>query len=246
MQSYADTGFGQLREAGPFPSRAAVLGIVAAAEGIGRGDPELVTLHKLFRVDIATVRSGRIARDYHSVEARLRRDDVERFETWERPQRGNKTLTWRAYHHDAHFVALVKSDDETAVSRAVSALRSPVYTAFLGRRSCPPSTPLLPAEVTGNPYKEMLAAVSKTRRVMPKTGERRWGRRPTRIHVYLDGRYATCPEEFGLVNPTYGTRRDLLVTPVRAFVSRPYTHVVLPQMPKEIKDTNEQFFDATP
>src|SRR5690625_1409374 len=115
MQSWADTGFGQIREAGPFPSRAAVLGIVAAALGIPRAGDRLVALHDTFRVHVATARDGETRKDYHTVETD--------------PSR-NKTLTWRDYHHDAHFVALVQLEsdtEETWIDQAVAALRRPKY-----------------------------------------------------------------------------------------------------------------------
>src|SRR5690606_38750887 len=120
MQSWADTGFGQLREAGEFPSRAAVLGLVAAAMGLPRADERLLDLHEALRVHAATVRPGRILRDFHTVETREGKP---------------RTLTSRDYHHDAHFVALVEGKEGT-LAEAEAALRRPHYGTFLGRRSC--------------------------------------------------------------------------------------------------------------
>lgn len=201
MQSWADTGFGQLREAGPFPSRAAVLGIVAAAMGVPRGDDRLVDLHDTFRVHVAVARPGRVLRDFHTVET----DPTK-----------NKTLTWRDYHHDARFAALVASDDAAAVAEAAEALRRPVYPAFLGRRSCPPARPLLP-DPDHAPTLAGLAAFADTLR---RT------RAPAPVVLYLDGHHAAPPEGFAGATVTHGTRRDHLVGAHRAYVNRPFTRLV--------------------
>ena len=214
MQSWADTGFGQLRGAGAFPSRAGVLGIVAAAQGVPRGDMRLVALHDTFRVHVATARAGRVRRDFHTVETVVGKA---------------RTLTQREYHHDAHFVALVASEDAEAVDRAVSALWDPVFPSFLGRRSCPPSVPLAPAPVEGEPFAELIEAARSVSREVPVTGEFRSAPRSNGpLAVYLDGHFDRVPPALSASKPTYGTRRDWLVSPRRAYVDRPFTRVLVP------------------
>ena len=211
MQSWADTGFGQLRGAGAFPSRAGVLGIVAAAQGIPRADPALIALHDAFAVHVATAQPGRVLRDFHTVET------VE----------GNaRTLTQREYHHDAHFVALVESGDAKAVDLAVAALRDPVFPSFLGRRSCPPAIPLLPRAVQGDPFAELVDTAQAARSEVPATGEPRARPAAGPVPVYLDGHLDTLPSLLAGATPTYGTRRDRLVGPRRAYVDRPFTHAM--------------------
>lgn len=250
MQSWADTGFGQIREAGPFPSRAAVLGIVAAALGIPRAGDRLVALHDTFRVHVATARDGETRKDYHTVETD--------------PSR-NKTLTWRDYHHDAHFVALVQLEsdtEETWIDQAVAALRRPKYTAFLGRRACPPTVPLQPEPVEG-PVLDVLArgvANAALRRLgyglaVPEGSIREWERRwvqkqtPTTATCFLDGHLKS--DDSALINaieePTYGTRRDRLIAPKRAYVNRPFTRITVQvPLPLAATDEHQTFFDATP
>lgn len=235
MQSWADRGFGPLREAGEFPSRAAVLGIVAAAMGIARADERLVKLHEAFRVHVAAARPGRVLKDYHSVGA----------EDWRA-----KTLTWRDYHHDAHFVALVESDDGARAAEAEAALERPVYVGFLGRRSCPPAVPLVPEPARDGAFEALINAAALARRELP-TGERRWGRRrlPPDLHVYLDGHLerhelpAPLDRQGGLVH--HDVRRDRLVAPRRAYVNRPYTRVSVHVPEPLTDDPHEAYFDAT-
>lgn len=219
MQSWADTGFGQLRGAGRFPSRAAVLGFVAAAQGVPRADPRLVRLHDLFRVHVATARPGRVSRDFHTVET---------------VEGKARTLTSRDYHHDAHFVALVESDDAGAVAGAAAALRDPVFTPFLGRRSCPPSIPLLPVPVEGDPLMALVGTAFAARQSVPVTAERRRGGAGRPVTVYLDGHHETVPGATNGSRPVYGTRRDRLVGPRRSYVDRPFTWVQIspPDVPQ--------------
>lgn len=230
MQAWGDTGFGQLREAGEFPSRAAVLGIVAAAEGVPRGDARLLELHAALRVDVGTVRPGDVRRDFHTVETR---------------KGGNRTLTARDYHHDAHFVALVTGEPE-AVEHAAAALRRPVFGTFLGRRSCPPALPLRPVAVVGDPHAALVAAVRETAERFP-LGDPTWRRRPRRgaLTVWLDG-HVPEPKLPDALRPaasvTHGTRRARLVGPRRAYAAASFTRVRLAAP----VSSNETHFDAVP
>ncbi len=246
MQSYADTGFGPLREAGLFPSRAAVLGIVAAARGIGRDSADLVALHEVCKVHVATVLPGRRIVDYHSVEATLRREDIEKFRSWNRPKRGNKILTWRAYLCDAHFVAVVTSSDESTIERAFQAMCSPVYSTYLGRRACPPAVPLLPERVVDDPLHALLEVAQCSAESLPKTEESRRRQYHLEVACYLDGRYESPPGMFGGATPTFGTRRDLLVAPGRSYVTRPYTQLVWKPPAESGNGKHEEYFNATP
>ncbi|MFN3598092.1 MAG: type I-E CRISPR-associated protein Cas5/CasD [Rubricoccaceae bacterium] len=239
MQAWGDTGFGQLREAGEFPSRAAVLGLVAAALGLPRADDRLVLLHEALRVDVATARPGDVRRDFHTVETRVG---------------GNRTLTARDYHHDAHFVALVRPaapEHASLLADAEAALRRPAFGTFLGRRSCPPALPLLPDAVKGDAHVALVAAAEHTREAFPRD-DRTWRRRDTRspLTVWLDGHIeaAAIPEALRSARSvTHGTRRARLIGPRRAYAASSFTRVVLAHSPALSQpDPNETYFDAIP
>jgi len=234
MQSWADTGFGQLREAGEFPGRAAVLGLVAAAEGIPRADDRLLGLHTALRVHAATVRSGRVLRDFHTVETRAGKP---------------RTLTSRDYHHDAHFVVLVEGGAD-AVAAAERALQRPVYATFLGRRSCPPALPLLPEPAGEDPFAALCAAARATARAFPRDDASwRRGRVDDRLTVWLDGYFdpARLPGALaGAASPTYGTRRTNLIGPRRAYAAAPFTRLHLPVSDSSSNNEHQAYFDALP
>lgn len=216
MQSWADTGFGQLREAGEFPSRSAVIGMIAAAMGIPRGDQRLVNVHDALQVHVATVRSGSILRDFHTVETRVG---------------FSRTLTSRDYHHDAHFVVLV-TGDSTTVQEAFRGLSEPHYGMFLGRRSCPPALPLIPEELDGDPFQALVDATLRTADKYPRD-DSTWRRRvrPENVQVWLDGHYEanTIPGALSRASLiAHGSRRARLKRPRRAYAGCSFTRVVLP------------------
>lgn len=249
MMSFADTGFGQLREAGPFPSRSVVLGIIAAALGLERGDTRLLDLHQRMRVHVGTARAGTLLVDYHTVlptgygaydPTRLRRPGAE----------GNPVLTDRGYHVDSHFVALISSDDGPMIDDCRAALHNPIFTGYLGRRSCVPSTPLIPEDASGPTVIDALshplwsAHQGRIEKLPP------WERRrQKRAHVdaFIDGDAVDQPEQCSATIIAKTFRRDLLNAVPRSYVTRPVTHVRI-AVPTEVDATNttEEYFDAAP
>lgn len=222
MQSYGDTGFGPLREAGLFPSRSAVLGIVAAAQRLRRNDERLLHLHRAFRVHVLTLRPGQIRVDYHTVEP-------------SGPGQGT-VQTYRSYHHDAHFVACVKGEPE-AVQTAYEALQRPAFTLYLGRRSCPPAAPLLPQPMEHEGCVEALRALAVAHH---KGASRRYA---SSFDLYFEGHHDHLP---GLRVLAHGYRRDLLLALPRHYANRPFTHAYLTLNQPDEPLTNEAVFDALP
>ncbi len=267
MMSYADRGFGQLREEGEFPSRSAVLGVIGAAMGLERGDPMLLTLHRGLRVHAAQAQRGSLLVDYHTVltagydefdEVRLRREGV--------PGK-NPTLTWRSYHCDAHYVAVVEGDDAELVERCRAGLRDPHYTAYLGRRSCPPATPLLPKDGEWDSPLEALDYAVRHGHRERNDWKSRYRRGPLASYrVWLDGEFRVeelegqVGREGAVITATsHGYRRDLLTAVPRTYVTRPVTHLRIALPPEEAESvtpgepttpmtptTNQEYYDAAP
>lgn len=250
MMSFADRGFGQLREEGEFPSRSAVIGIIAAAMGVERGSGRLLELHAGLRVHTARVRTGALLVDYHTVLTAgyddykpelLRREGAE----------GNPTLTWRSYHCDGHFAALVESENEELIEECRKALHAPVFTSYLGRRSCPPSTPLIPKKVEGETLVQALLNAVLQGDADRKESRRRFRERPlAEFTAWLDGTFRQTEEatrcEGGEPQITAeGFRRDLLTALPRSYVNRPVTHVRV-TLPAQPPTSNQEFFDAAP
>lgn len=130
-----------------FPTKSAVVGLVAGALGRRRQEPieDLAALRFGVRID----RAGEVMRDFHTVSSLF--DERRRFA----PERGrlpNATggyrssetstrVTERYYLADACFVAGLEGEP-VLIEEIDQALAHPVFPPYLGRRSCPPDAPL--------------------------------------------------------------------------------------------------------
>lgn len=258
MMSYADTGFGQLREQGTAPSRSAVIGIIAAGMGLERGDRALLDLHQSLRIHTACALPGAVLTDYHTVltagydeydETRLRREGA----------KGNPTLTWRSYHLDAHFTALVESNDAELIAKCRTALMDPVFISYLGRRSCVPAIPLRPEPAEGDSIEQALRSSVQAAHLRREESMKRPLEGLTGFDAYLDT--AEDLSSSGLRLVARGWRRDLLVAMPRSYVNRTVGHYRgnLPMAPKQgnqpiqsepqtpsSSTSNERFFHDAP
>lgn len=130
-----------------FPTKSAVLGLVAAALGRARTDPidDLVRLRFGVRAD----RPGEVLRDFHTLSSLF--DHRGRLAPGEgrlptasgvyRSAATSSQVTERFYLSDACFVAALEGEPSVLADLAV-ALRRPVFPLYLGRRSCPPDAPV--------------------------------------------------------------------------------------------------------
>jgi CRISPR system Cascade subunit CasD len=125
MQSWGSASRFSHRTTERFPTKSAVLGLVAAAEGRRRCDPveDLTRLRFGVRID----QPGRVAVDYHTARPARAKDSM---------------LSYRSYLQDAVFLAGLEGP-EPVLAGIRDALRSPRFLPFLGRRSCPPARPVL-------------------------------------------------------------------------------------------------------
>lgn len=105
-----------------WPTKSAVVGLLAAAMGRRRTDPieDLLGLRFGVRVD----QPGELLRDFQTA----------------LPRDGSKPmpLSYRYYLSDAAFLAVVEGGREL-IEGIDAALRAPAFPLYLGRRSCPPA-----------------------------------------------------------------------------------------------------------
>lgn len=107
------------------PSKSAVIGLLAAAEGRRRTESIEHLLDLSFAV--RTEQPGRLERDFQTAARRTERTPV--------------SVSTRHYLADAVFLAAVEGDPDLLAGLR-DALRRPHYPLFLGRRSCPPAGPI--------------------------------------------------------------------------------------------------------
>lgn len=154
MQAWGTHTFEDFRPSNLYPTRSGLLGLLGACLGLERGDSarqaELAASVKItVRVDGQLARSGAdhpVAKagiklpDFHTVMGARKVDgSSNRF----------PVVSRREYLFDAAFTVVIGSQSGASVSleQIVEALRRPYYTPTLGRRSCPPTRPLLEGQV---------------------------------------------------------------------------------------------------
>lgn len=132
LQSWGSGSRFVRRDTESAPTKSGILGLVAAAQGRRRADPieDLVGLHLGIRVD----QPGQLVRDFQTAIRREPRKDGSVMTT-------SMPLSYRFYLGDAVFVALLEGSDEL-IEGIDDAIRRPTFPLYLGRRSCPPASPI--------------------------------------------------------------------------------------------------------
>ncbi|AWK10864.1 type I-E CRISPR-associated protein Cas5/CasD [Streptomyces spongiicola] len=110
------------------PTKSGVVGLLAAAAGIERGDDERLAPLAALRFGVRIDQPGTRIRDFQTAHHGVTGTSM--------------PLSERFYLADAVFVAAVEGD-HALLSELHAALHAPAYPPFLGRRSCPPAEPLV-------------------------------------------------------------------------------------------------------
>lgn len=127
-----------IRRTAEAPTKSGVIGMLCAAMGISRPDAAAEWLSRLsalrmgVRIDVPGVRWW----DYHTVGAEMQ------MRTAEGKHKDGAMLTRREYLCDASFLVALQGHP-ALIAELAAAMQSPQWTLYLGRKSCPPSRPLL-------------------------------------------------------------------------------------------------------
>ncbi|MEU7629567.1 type I-E CRISPR-associated protein Cas5/CasD [Nocardia sp. NPDC049220] len=164
LQSWGEHSRYNQRHTAAQPTKSGVVGLLAAADGRERGShlDDLTALHLGVRTD----EPGTLLRDYHTVgdhtgeplpSATLTARGVQKHAILG----GRKKFTHvteRFYLQDAVFVVALSGPPQL-LDRLRNALRHPAFPLALGRRSCPPTLPLILSPPTGTLWPGPLATV---------------------------------------------------------------------------------------
>ena len=129
-----------IRRTAEAPTKSGVIGMLCAALGISRPRAEAEWLPKLsalrmgVRIDAPGIRWW----DYHTVGARMEMRIAEA----EGKTKSGAMLTRREYLCDASFLVALQGGTEI-IAELDAAMRNPLWPLYLGRKSCPPSRPLM-------------------------------------------------------------------------------------------------------
>lgn len=162
MQAWGKHTYEDYRPSEIFPTRSGLEGLLGACLGIERGDMrQLQALSRSFvfavRCDIHSLNEKHVKMrkltDFHTVRDARKVDGSANL---------HPVVSRREYLCDAHFtVALSLVDSQSwNYEHFKQALQKPVFTPFLGRRSCPITAPLFEQMIEASDLHDALAKIS--------------------------------------------------------------------------------------
>lgn len=165
MASWGDISVGEYRPTFVHPTKSAIVGILAAALGIRRDEEDRQKeLAESCEMAVRMDAEGVLLRDYHTIQvapsgsARNKNIFDTRSEELSGPKENLKTiLSTRDYRCDALFTICIWYSEATrsySLRELCDKLKCPVYTLYLGRKSCPVSLPLQPRVVQAENIQE--------------------------------------------------------------------------------------------
>ena len=141
FQSWGDSARWDHRSSAAMPSKSAVVGLLGCCLGYGRGDARLEALSRGLRMAVRADRRGRVMWDFQTVQ----KPGGKILNAMGKP-RGDTIITPKQYLQEAAFQVFL-TGDEALLNACCDAMLHPRWTPCLGRRSCPPSEPMLPTLV---------------------------------------------------------------------------------------------------
>jgi CRISPR system Cascade subunit CasD len=133
LSAYGLQTFDVHRKVNHFPTRSAVIGLLAAALGIERTNQQkLFELSESILVAVQVNNAGEKMMDYHTVQ-NFRSPDG-------KIQKGTKP-TYREYWCDSEYTFAISAPCDL-IQKLVLAVKTPKFTLFQGRKSCPLTRPL--------------------------------------------------------------------------------------------------------
>jgi CRISPR system Cascade subunit CasD len=136
LQSWGLRARWDVRDTGDEPSKSAVIGLLGCALGYPSFDPRLETLERSLRMGVREEHPGRRITDFQTISGLI-----------PKAEGGFKVdpstiISPRTYLQDAAFLVLLDGTSAVLAS-CEEALRRPHWPIYLGRKSCPPSRPVL-------------------------------------------------------------------------------------------------------
>jgi CRISPR system Cascade subunit CasD len=163
MQSWGSSSRFTQRETEAFPTKSALIGLLAAAAGIDKHAPaapgKLAPLAALRLTVYRLPRSGKqlVHRlsDFHTVGGGYDAK-ASAFDKLSIPRKAsggpsaNAVITHRTYLNEARFIATFEGATET-IAAAIRHLENPVWGVWFGRKTCLPAMPLSPTAGPDSP-----------------------------------------------------------------------------------------------
>lgn len=217
-QSWGENSRWTVRDTRREPTKSGVIGLLAAAAGMGRGDDRVREWGISTRIGVREDRPGRLERDYHTVAGGADRDPAYanagvlsaegKIKVTQSSGKAETVVSERSYLADACFLVAIEGPGDV-LDAMESAIRSPVWAPFLGRKSCPPSLPLYPV-LADRPSRDRFASLTDALRRFPFIGDTRLAERQGRSHHEMQAKQLRCVlEGEGVAEGIATTRQDV-------------------------------------
>lgn len=169
MAAWGEIAVGVYRPSFSHPSNSAIIGLLAAALGIRRDEEDRQkSLADSCVYAVRTDAIGTLLRDYHTIQVPSSGTGRNRKVFYTRRAELSETelntiLSSRDYRCDAVYTVAVgiRGSGSVNAQQLAEALRKPVFTLYLGRKSCPLAIPLAPRIVSAATVKEAMAQCDK-------------------------------------------------------------------------------------
>lgn len=126
LQSWGTTAHFETRHTDFYPSKSAVIGLLAASLGYRRDETDQIVRLNGLSFGVRIDQKGELLKDYHT--ARKHKADGAFERTY---------VTERYYLQDAVFVVALSSAEDQLIDQIAYALAHPYFQPFMGRRSLP-------------------------------------------------------------------------------------------------------------
>lgn len=166
LQSWGERGRWSIRDSAPEPTKSGIIGLIGCAMGVG-DDATLRMLSEQTLMAVRIDRAGTLLTDYHTIGGGY--DEPALLTAEGKPKKSSgqphTEISLRDYLCDAAFVVALWSADEALIERMATAIQNPVWTIFLGRKSCPPATPIYIGVATMNDVETAIKHAEPTPRM---------------------------------------------------------------------------------
>lgn len=139
MQSWGISSRFNERDTNKEPSKSGIIGLLAAALGIDRGNWNDLKPLTALRMAVRHDRPGILRRDYQTV-ACNKDDSI--IKANGKIEKADGIVSNRYYLADAAFLVGLEGDDKALLKAIMEALKNPIWQLFLGRKSYLPSEPI--------------------------------------------------------------------------------------------------------
>ena len=143
LQSWGERGRWSIRDSAPEPTKSGVIGLIACALGYNE-DNQIRGLSEQTRMGVRVDSAGIRLTDYHTIGGGYAEPALLTAEGKPKKSSGqpHTEISQRDYLCHASFLVALQADEPELIAQIAYYIQNPVWTIYLGRKSCPPSRPV--------------------------------------------------------------------------------------------------------